>query len=160
MPFDANIVADYGMVGESPKIADNMLRIDMNGTFFNAKSIKPSKFHPADFAKVKTAGKEVWAIVSRYTLETLMMAGFKELGTQFSESNHSLGLIVERTINRLLQSKEETLTVADLIAELNKQLKSEFQLPSVFNGIDLKRVWIEVHLGEIAVGLKPTKADW
>lgn len=54
------------------------------------------------------------------------MGGFKDLGTQFSESNHSLGLIVERTMNRLLQSKEETLTVADLIAELNKQLKSEF----------------------------------
>lgn len=35
MPFDANIIADYGMVGDSPMIADNMLRIDVNGTFFN-----------------------------------------------------------------------------------------------------------------------------
>ena len=160
MPFDANIIADYGMVDESPKIADNILHIDVNGTFFNAKSNKPSKLHPADFSKVKTAGKEVWAIVSWYTLETLAMSGFNKLGTQFSESGYSLGLIVERTYNRLLKSKDETLTVADLITELNKQLKGEFQLPSVFNGIDLQRVWIEVHLGEIAVGLKPTKADW
>ena len=160
MPFDANIIADYGMVDESPKIADNFLHIDVNGTFFNTKSNKPSKLQPADFSKVKTAGKEVWAIVSWYTLETLAMSGFNKLGTQFSESGYSLGLIVERTYNRLLKSKDETLTVADLITELNKQLKGEFQLPSVFNGIDLQRVWIEVHLGEIAVGLKPTKADW
>ena len=39
-------------------------------------------------------------------------------------------------------------------------MADDFQFPTTFMGINLSRVWIKMSFSYIAVGLKPTKADW
>ena len=74
LPFKKNIVIDYGMIGSSPAVAGGMLKVDVNGTFFNSQKIKASSNVPHDFSDFNTDGKELWLLVSYYTLLTFFSA--------------------------------------------------------------------------------------
>lgn len=38
LPNNIQVTADYAQIGESPIISEDLLRFDLNGTFFNDKS--------------------------------------------------------------------------------------------------------------------------
>ena len=75
LPFRKNVVIDNGMIGSSPSVTtDGILKVDFNGTFFNSKNIKASSNEPHDFSSFNTDGKELWLLVSYYTLWTFLSA--------------------------------------------------------------------------------------
>lgn len=128
MPFDKNIIADYGMIGNSPSVSNGVLRFDVNGTFFNTKKNSSASFEPTDFSKLDTDGKEVWAVLSGYSLYTLIGAGLNELfgATQVDHSYY--GAIIQNSLLNLTISTEkgDDLTLADFVNEVNSNLSDEF----------------------------------
>ena len=77
MSFDEDIIADYGMIGNSPSVSDKILHFDVNGTFFNVKNKTTVPFEPMEFPESLTKDKELWAVVSSYTLYTLLDSGLE-----------------------------------------------------------------------------------
>lgn len=149
LPNNIQVIADYSQIGDSPVISDNLLRFDLNGTFFNDESGEPVKGKPVSFTKVNTTGEEVWAIISTYTITTYNKA---------MKSSDVTTAAVENALDELVDIDD--LTLKDLIEEVNKGL-TEFQLPSSFGDIDPSRIWVKIGLGWVAGGLKyPSPSDW
>ena len=165
MPFNRDIIADYSLIGNSIDIVDGLLNLGVNGTFFNLfgeHSVAPMK--PADLSHFNETDKEMWVLISTYSLYTMAAAGCLEMFTAYRENGPNLSKtdfarIIYRTYQRLRDQTADH-TLADFIGVINEELDASVQIPLMYRGLDLHRVWLELRLDFIAAGLTPNANDW
>lgn len=162
--FDKDIIADIGMIGSSPSVSDGIMHIDVNGTFFNdMKETQEPPFEPMDFSDLKTDDKELYTVISSYSIYSIINAGLSDLFDEDKkEQVETLTALVEEVLETFANSTDVRVdvTLQDVVDFVNKDLKLDVQIPDNYLGIQLSRVWFEVHTGYIALGLKPTPEDW
>jgi hypothetical protein len=58
IPYVFGVTADYSQMGKGATVtSDNIFEMSVNGTFFNPKDVKPSKYTPVTFPVRKSSGK-------------------------------------------------------------------------------------------------------
>lgn len=75
MPFDENIIVDYGMMNDSPLAANDLLTLEVNGTFFNTQNLSHG-FSPVAFKDFDTEGKQLQLHLTDYVLNTLFESAY------------------------------------------------------------------------------------
>jgi len=77
IPYIFDVTADYAQIGAGATVtADGIGEMSVNGTFFNPKNVKPSKYTPVTFPVHDPKGKTLQGYLSQYTPNTLLEAAY------------------------------------------------------------------------------------
>ena len=86
-----------------------------------------------------------------------MFTAYKASGPGLSKTDFAR--IIYQTYRRLRDQTTDH-TLADFIGVVNAELDSSVQIPLMYHGLDLHRVWLDLRYDFIAVGLTPNANDW